>query len=61
MKNSLLVRLAVLALTISMMSGCSWSLGGKKGEPGPPGPSGATGASGATGSTGVPGAPADKN
>jgi hypothetical protein len=50
MKKSLLVRLAILILTISTLSACSWSIGGdKKGAPGEPGAPGATGATGATG------------
>ena len=58
MKKSNLVRFAVLLLTISMMSACSWSIGGgeKKGEPGPSGATGTSGEPGPTGPTGATGA-----
>jgi hypothetical protein len=58
MKKSLLVRLAVLILTISTLSGCSWSIGGgdKSRDQGATGATGATGERGATGATGAPGA-----
>ena len=62
MNKSSLVRFAILLLTISMMSACSWSIGGgdKKGEPGSSGATGSSGApgpSGPTGATGASGAP----
>ena len=58
MKKSNLVRFTVLLLTISMLSACSWSIGGgdKKGEPGPSGATGTSGTSGAPGPTGPTGA-----
>jgi len=59
MKKSLLVRLAILLLTISTLSACSWSIGGdKKGATGEPG---ATGATGAPGEPGKPAPPPDKD
>ena len=61
MKKSLLVRIAILLLTISMLSACSWSIGGdKKGAPGEPGATGASGAPGEPGEPGKPAPPPDK-
>ena len=56
MKKSPLVRFTILILTISMLSGCSWSIGGgeKSHDQGPTGATGQTGATGATGATGEP-------
>jgi hypothetical protein len=65
MRKSLLASMAIMILIVSMLSGCSWSIGsGEKshdqGVQGAPGPSGAQGAPGAPGPQGVQGEPSNK-